>query len=111
MSIAVDPSDFKCLYIAQASESDIDKAKIGSIISQWWKVTDLGIEKIHAPEIIDCPSTSMFDPAPVIKFYLDGDRIVVSERLGPTLIARKTGRINNSGQWLNDLHIIWTSEP
>ena len=106
---AVDGSVIRCVYIARALEGDLDAAQIGGIISGWWRVSDAGTEQIRRPDLLDCQEPAGVDPTPVIKFHTNGMRITVGERYGPALICRKMGCVSVSGNWLDELNVVWVS--
>lgn len=92
--IAVDPlPTFECLYIAEVVQGDFASGSLGSIVKQWWSVDQSGIKLVANPRIQGRDTEETFFERPWIKFFLDGDRVVLGERLGPDLMSRRLARL------------------
>jgi hypothetical protein len=103
------PPSFDCIYIAEAEEGDLDSGRIGGIIKKWWKVDNVGLTEVRRPNLPATDEPGLFDQRPVLKFFTDGKRVVIGERLGPKLICRKAGKveITEASVGIVDVRIIW----
>ena len=102
---------FDCLFVAECEEGDSKKGSLGDIISRLWKVDDTGTwraQKLHISENED----DEFYNKPMVRFFLDGDKIVTGERLGPQYVSRRVGlvRFLHDELELSELKTLWTSD-
>lgn len=102
---------FECVYIAEAASGDLDTGQIGGIIKKWWKVDDTGLTEIRRPRLPSTDEPVLFDRRPVLKFFTDGERVVVGERLGPNLICRQAGKLvaTEASVSVTDVRILWAT--
>lgn len=102
---------FECVYIAEIENGDLDKGYIGGIVKKWWMVNDRGMTEIQRPELPLTDEPVLFDRRPVLKFFTDGERIVLGERLGPNLICRQKGKLisTKSSVSITDVHLLWAT--
>jgi hypothetical protein len=102
---------FECIYVAEAESGDLLHGQIGGIIKKWWQVNDSGLVAITKLNLPARDEPVGFDRCPVLKFFTDGKRVVLGERLGPDLISRRVGRLvfHENGISIEDLRVLWTS--
>ncbi len=101
---------FECMYIAEADAAKIDTGSFGSIVKNWWRVDDMGIQAIRSPRLPD-KEDGAFDARPIIRFYYKDHHLLVGETLGPTLMCRKRGTLDflEKDVALSELKMLWTS--
>jgi hypothetical protein len=94
------------------SEGDYDAYEFGSIVVHWWQVDYSGLVSIAAtvfPEDVvrcNCDSCQMFS------FFIRRNQILIGERFGALLIARKVGVIsipNDSDIKIDHVTTVWSS--
>ncbi len=102
---------FECVYIAEAESGDLDTGQIGGIIKKWWRVDDAGLTEIRRPQLPSSDEAVLFDRRPVLKFFTDGERVVVGERLGPHLICRQAGKLVATEAYVSvtDVRLLWAT--
>lgn len=100
---------FDRIYIAEAEFGDVETASIGGIIRRWWMMDDAGLTQIARPALPAPDDRLAFDPCPILKFFLDGTRVVLGERLGPDMICRKTATIimRDGSVRLDNVRVAW----
>src|SRR5215471_2965998 len=98
---------FECLYIAECVKGDPSTGGLGSLLARSWKVDDNGvsIQPLQPPRT---DNGSGFFVNPLIKFFVQGNVIVVGERLAPEFLCRKLGRLNISDSSVDivDLKVV-----
>lgn len=97
---------FECAYIGECDAGDIDSGRLVGIMDGWWVVDDSGTFAAKRARYDD--SNSLFSRCPVLRFYTDGCRVLVRERLGPDLISQKVGvvRIENDSVTIVDVRQV-----
>ena len=89
-------ASFDCIYIAQAEEGDIPNAILRSA-AKWWQIDDSGFKTIRRPEMSepDAPENvrAGLYTRPMIRFYSEGNEILIGETYGPQLLSRKVGSL------------------
>jgi hypothetical protein len=103
---------FECVYIAESESGDLDNGTIGGVIKKWWRVDGSGLTENWRPRLPSTDEPGLFDRRPVLKFFTDGERVIVGERLGPNLNCRKLGRLINTATlaWLRYARLLWTTK-
>jgi hypothetical protein len=94
------------------SEGDIDANEFGSIVEHWWQVDDSGLQSIAAPEFPEDDVPCNCDSCPMIRFFIRRNQILIGERFGALLIARKVGVIsipNDSDIKIDHVTTVWSS--
>ncbi len=110
-SVSENPT-FEKICIAEAENGDIEFASIGGIIKRWWVIDDGGLRTVKKPDKAH-QEVNVFDPHPVVKFYMENNKIIIGERLGPDLISRKRATVTEQGGdvVISDLVVTWTCNP
>ena len=87
-------ASFDCVYISQAEEGDIPNAILRGA-AKWWQVDDSGLKAIRRPEMSELDATTNVRTElytkPVIRFFNEGNDILIGETYGPQLLSRKVG--------------------
>lgn len=112
-----DPPIFNRIYIAQAEDGDIRKDILVSTL-KWWQVDDLGLRETPRPPLSNDPyvpterldSDGFYYIAPMMRFFNQGDEILIEEIYGPHIFARKMARLvwQDNGLRLTAVRIITT---
>lgn len=102
---------FECVYIAEIENGDLDKGAIGGIVKKWWMVNGRGMTEIRQPQLPLTDESALFDLRPVLKFFTDGERIVLGERLGPNMICRRAGKLvaTETAVSITDSRLLWAT--
>lgn len=87
-------ASFDCIYISQAEEGDIPNAILRSA-ARWWQVDDSGFKNIGRPDMSKPDALrsvrSGHYTTPMIRFFNEGNDILIGENYGPQLLSRKVG--------------------
>jgi hypothetical protein len=112
-SVSVKPS-FDRIIISQAEEGDFADGGLAGE-STYWQVDDQGIILVSAQQMVDgwCDRNKTlgdFYITPTIRFYNEGQNILIGERYGPELFSRKVGKLvwQNDRLILTEVRIIFT---
>lgn len=87
---------FDCIYISQAEEGDIPNAILRSA-AKWWQVDDSGFMNISRPDLSKPDALrnvrAGLYTTPMIRFYVEGNEILIGENYGPQFLSRKVGTL------------------
>lgn len=87
---------WKKLIIVEAREGNFEELNFPSpLIRRYWVVDALGITQVTNPRF-ENGVCGMFYEMPSLRFFTDGDYLLVSERLGPNLFLRRLHRVSIS---------------
>lgn len=107
------PVRFDKVYIVEADDGDIEFGSLHDF-KRWWEVDDCGMREMASP-----PSLATLDDAqnvrqgfyttPIVRFFCEGNRILIGESYGPHLIARTSADITYeaSGIALRNRSVVW----
>ena len=85
---------WKKLIIAEAREANFEGMSFGSsLIRRFWVVDYTEIRQVKNPMLED-GSRGVFYEMPTIRFFAEGDSLLVSESLGPNLLFRRLHRLS-----------------
>ena len=87
---------FRCLYIGETEDGDLQRGPMPGLVRQWWLVDDHGLREVRAPKL-DWDGESDFVPTPLVLFFRDGEGVAISERLGRRLMCLKSGCLHIAG--------------
>lgn len=94
-SVAVN-MHFDCIYISQAEEGDILNAILRSA-AKWWQVDNSGFKNIERPDLSKPNALrnvrAGLYTTPMIRFFIEGNDILIGENYGPQLLSRKIGSL------------------
>jgi hypothetical protein len=103
---------FEGLYIAEVLEGNIEKASISGIIKRWWLVDDHGMVDVPRATLPSDDELAFFR-RPFVRFFTDGEGIVMMETYGVGVVFQKTARLAVSGEKMEvtDEKVVWKSSP
>lgn len=110
------PPRCAALHLIQVCEGEVDRGPTGVLsgsVDRRWAVDDTGLRDDDGSFDPDEKDGSFFRH-PVVKFYEDAGRVLLSERLGPEFICRRKGNVvtrAGGGVELTDVEVSWTSSP
>ena len=92
---------FESIFISKAEEGSIERDFLKSAV-KWWKVDDAGFGPCGRPSQLtkgDDPENikNGFYRWPTLRFFVEGDRVLIGEMYGPSIFARKTGTLSFVG--------------
>lgn len=84
----VEPPAWIRVVISESASADIAAMAFNSpIVRRWWTFDAAGL--VEEPEVkLDLGQTGMFFKTPILRFFVEGERVLVSEHLGPRLLCK-----------------------
>jgi len=101
---------FDWLLVAECESGDINSGTLNSVYTRIWKVDDSGCNRSNARSIVFDIEREFFK-APLIRFYHEGNTLLIGERFGPKLMCYKRGSITIEGDnvIVENLVVSWMS--
>jgi hypothetical protein len=98
---------FRCLYIGETEEGDLQTGPKPGLIRSWWQVDDRGLRPVKRPNF-DWDTDDTFYATPEILFCVVGDEVVLVETLGRRLRRWLRGKLNlsDAGVRLTNLQVL-----
>lgn len=89
-----DTVNIDSIYIVQISDGNIDEDIIGSLGTRAWMFNPDGLIQHQKGRLEFAGDNNGLYSCIKLKFFLDGNRILVSEAFGPKLLARRRGEVS-----------------
>lgn len=101
---------FDWFLIAHCEEGDIRTNRLTFVYSRLWKTDPSGLIVCNAKSISH-DAEGNFDKTPIIRFYYQGDDILIKERLGPRIMCYKKGKLifHEDKVLIRDLRVLWVN--
>lgn len=105
---------FRCLYIAESAEGNIDDNVLGSILHGWLKMDNTGLWRIEKPGGDFHDRVGPYYVTPVLRYWREGNRVLLGERFSDSFIIRRIGTLpaDESIPEVYDLRVIskWSND-
>lgn len=94
-----EPSEVDRLFIGLSNTCDFEERLLSTNCVRWWQVDENGIKEIEVPAFRFNKTKGIYK-RPVFHFFVKGNRVLLKEVLGDSVIIRRIGEcVRKDGEW------------